>query len=102
MTPENFCYWLRGFIEISTAGTFPEIHLDSDQINVIKDHLDLVMIKKTPTREAMLVKPDSGQATPLHAVKLPEHMFTGLTCSLPTQEIGFRSIYHDNNTRYCK
>lgn len=39
MTPQNFCYWLQGFFEISgtTATT-----LNQEQIKMIKSHLRLV------------------------------------------------------------
>lgn len=44
MTPENFCYWLRGYIELSGPGT----NLSPEQIKIINDHLSLVMQKVTP------------------------------------------------------
>jgi hypothetical protein len=46
MTPENFCYWLNGFIEINQ----PE-EITEKQLQIIKDHLKLVMEKKTPHRD---------------------------------------------------
>lgn len=46
MTPENFAYWLKGFIEISETST-----LNEKQTQIIKDHLDLVFNKVTPTYE---------------------------------------------------
>lgn len=45
MTPENFTFWLQGFMEIQNPTT-----LDKDQIQIIKDHLDLVFNKVTPVR----------------------------------------------------
>lgn len=45
MTPENFCYWLQGFIEIGN----PE-NITAAEIQVIKDHLQLVFKKETPVR----------------------------------------------------
>jgi hypothetical protein len=44
MTPENFCYFLQGFIEVSGPVT-----MSKQQVQIIKDHLDLVFEKKTPT-----------------------------------------------------
>lgn len=38
MTPENFCYWLRGLIEVGK----PKL-LTKDQIDIISKHLDLVL-----------------------------------------------------------
>lgn len=45
MTPEQFTYWLQGFMEISNPTT-----LDETQIQIIKDHLALVFDKQTPDR----------------------------------------------------
>lgn len=43
MTPEQFIYWLKGFIEIDNPK-----NLDSKKVKIIKDHLDLVFNKVTP------------------------------------------------------
>lgn len=48
MTPENFTYWLQGYLELSRRGTINRnVPLDSVQIKIIEDHLDLVFTKKT-------------------------------------------------------
>ncbi len=44
MTPEQFTYWLQGFFEITENPT-----LSPKQIKIIKDHLELVFDKKTPS-----------------------------------------------------
>jgi hypothetical protein len=44
MTPENFCYWLQGLLEIGN----PE-ELSKNQIEIIQEHLDLTLNKSTPT-----------------------------------------------------
>lgn len=44
MTPENFVYWLQGFLELSH-----QTSLDETQTKMIRDHLNLVFEKKTPT-----------------------------------------------------
>ena len=57
MTPENFVYWLQGYFEIndaagpSTTSITPGKlkYLGEAQLQVIKDHLKLVLEKKTPT-----------------------------------------------------
>jgi len=56
MTPENFVYWLQGYFEINdaagisttsvTLGTLK--YLNEKQLQVIRDHLKLVLEKKTP------------------------------------------------------
>lgn len=45
MTTENFTYWLKGFFEISDSNNLTE-----KQVQIIKDHLDLVFNKVTPDR----------------------------------------------------
>ena len=48
MTPEQFTYWLQGFMEISNPTT-----LNETQTQVIKDHLALVFNKQTPDRTSV-------------------------------------------------
>lgn len=45
MTPENFCYWLQGLLEVGQPDT-----LNQEQIKIIQDHLTLVFTKLTPNR----------------------------------------------------
>ena len=45
MTPENFVYWLQGFLEIEDPKTINE-----QQVQIIKDHVALVLKKETPNR----------------------------------------------------
>lgn len=42
MTPENFCYWLQGYIELSNCKS-----LTPEQVQMISDHLQLVFKKET-------------------------------------------------------
>ena len=42
MTPENFCYWLQGVIEVVD----PQ-ELNREQVEIIKEHLRLVFRKET-------------------------------------------------------
>lgn len=51
MTPENFCYWLQGYFEISHTKT-----LNAMQIQVVQDHLNLIFDKVTPDRGTFLTK----------------------------------------------
>lgn len=48
MTPENFVYWLQGYMEIHSPATLGE-----DQVKIIRDHLNLVLEKKTPNRNTI-------------------------------------------------
>lgn len=45
MTPEQFVYWLQGFMEMADPK-----ELNETQTQQIKDHLKLVFDKKTPNR----------------------------------------------------
>lgn len=45
MTPENFCYWLQGCLEISNPRSLNEL-----ETQIVKDHLSLVFKKETPNR----------------------------------------------------
>lgn len=45
MTPEQFTYWLQGYMEVS--GVYPT----ETQWKVIKDHLQTVFHKVTPQRD---------------------------------------------------
>ena len=48
MTPEQFVYWLQGFMEVANPTT-----LDETQTQQIKDHLNLVFDKQTPDRNSV-------------------------------------------------
>ena len=43
MTPEQFCYWLQGFSELSGEGGAPSL----EQWRMVQEHLALVFNKKT-------------------------------------------------------
>ncbi len=43
LSPERFIYWLQGFLEIEEPKDLTE-----KQLNIIKDHLNLVFNKVTP------------------------------------------------------
>lgn len=45
MTTDQFAYWLQGYFEISGSSS-----LSDTQVQIIKDHLDLVFKKVTPNR----------------------------------------------------
>ena len=55
MTPENFCYWLQGLLEIGDPST-----LDAQQVLIIKDHLTLVFKKETTAIKVTLKEDDSA------------------------------------------
>ncbi len=52
MTPEQFTYWLQGYMEIHhpSCKSPTEIALTEQQVQIIRDHLKTVFDKKTPER----------------------------------------------------
>jgi len=79
MTPENFVYWLQGYFEINdaagasttsvTPGTLK--YLNEKQIQVIRDHLKLVLEKKTPVRLPYSFSPPTGIINPYYSYNSP-------------------------------
>lgn len=58
MTPENFCYWLQGYLELDEQAVEPRpMQLSAAQVIVIKDHLALVFNKQTPNRSTTRSQP---------------------------------------------
>lgn len=62
MSPESFCYWLQGFFEMQEG----EVELSPKQIQMVRDHLDLVfekgrVVQKTRSTESALEKLLRGQ-----------------------------------------
>jgi hypothetical protein len=54
MTPEQFCYWLQGFFEISGAEK-----IDARQTKEIKNHLSTVFEKVTPDVSIPFIQPQT-------------------------------------------
>lgn len=44
MDPLSFAYWLQGYFELTDSGQ----QMSAQQVQIIKDHLDLVFTKVTP------------------------------------------------------
>lgn len=77
MTTEQFVYWLQGFLELSGATT-----LNEQQIQVIKEHIALVLTKVTP----------SG-VTPVPAITVPNTLSLPwlITCTAENKNIDLSS-----------
>lgn len=63
MEPINFCYWLRGYIELTEKGKT----LTAKQMEAVKAHLDLVL---EPTAKNTLSAKFSGFSEPKTKAKL--------------------------------
>lgn len=65
MSPENFAYWLQGYLEIGNIKK-----LDEKQIQIIKDHLKQVFTKVTPDRNkpGLLTEQDLAEAISLRHI----------------------------------
>lgn len=48
MTPEQFVYWLQGYVEICKPQERSNEYYDVAAWQEIKNHLDLVLLKQTP------------------------------------------------------
>ncbi len=48
MTSENFVYWLQGYFELAKNNE----GLTSDQVNIIKEHISLVLENRTESDSA--------------------------------------------------
>jgi hypothetical protein len=64
MTPENFCYWLQGLLEIGDPS-----ELNMTQVEIIKDHLNLVFKKETTPKQDLYIQIRDSLKTDLQ--KLP-------------------------------
>lgn len=62
MTPENFCYFVQGYFEITKAVT-GKLEVDPIAIKVIDDHLQLVFKKETPKYAQLDQLPQTGITT---------------------------------------
>lgn len=64
MSPEQFCYWLQGFVEMN-----PNAMLTGTQWQIVKDHLKLVMDKQTPQRATPPIPYNPGVIFPQDVFK---------------------------------
>ena len=67
MTPEQFCYWLRGAIEVWPDAQ--ESGLSGEQVKSISAHLDLVMTPVVARAKEAVKEPPSQ--------KVPTYVTTG-------------------------
>lgn len=84
MSPENFCYWLQGALELG------EDEFNHDQVQIIKDHLNLVFQKETPDRttDKLLDLFKQGQQFPKQGVGDQIRTFPFPTTTTPAPVTG--------------
>ena len=82
MTPEQFCYWLQGFFEISNVDS-PNSNITPERELVIRDHLKLVFAKETPDRGS---GGGGGHPRPDPWSDVTLSPQTAITCSMPFWE----------------
>ena len=58
MEATDFCYWLQGFFELSE-----DKKLTPKQVEIIKDHLQLVFNKVTPDRSSSASMPSNSTSS---------------------------------------
>lgn len=76
MTPEQFVYWLQGFLETSNP-----ISINATQTRQIKDHLNLVFEKVTPTTVVETTPPlNIIQPKPYNYNSGPDNINTTILC----------------------
>lgn len=69
MTPEQFCYWLQGYLEITDVLETRPAGLTEKQRQVVCDHLNLVFTKVTPNRKEPVVLSETTEGKPLKKKK---------------------------------
>lgn len=70
MNTQDFCYWLKGFSELSGAQPTPE------QWQSIKEHLDTVFVKVTPPVKATPPQLDADKLRDIFDRAAKEHQKT--------------------------
>lgn len=96
MTPEQFCYWLNGFGELTTEAPTPE------QWKAIKEHLETVFAKVTPSAPGYLgqdprrlgqaIASDAFAERNLAAMRRKEASIAPLTAAPPTSPPNWHAL----------
>jgi hypothetical protein len=81
MNERDFVYWLNGYLELTG-----ETSLSPAQVQIVKDHLNLVLDKKTPSRELKQTPPPFRPLDPnqkmclLDGISIDPSLKTIMTC----------------------
>jgi hypothetical protein len=83
MTPENFVYWIQGYIELTKAYE-NDLGMTEKQVKCIEDHVNLVLKKETPNRTS-----DSFPVgTLLNYDQVTDEFSPSLRCDLEVYNVG--------------
>jgi hypothetical protein len=98
MTPRDFVYWLNGYFELRAKAHSGEF-LSTEQVELIKSHLALVMEKVTPAveeigrlvpRDPPMYIPPVITPSPITGPYAPISVYCGSTSQLECADIGER------------
>ncbi len=71
MSPQDFCYWLQGYLEVANPET-----VSKEQLGVIQKHLNMVFLHeidpKYPNQEK-LDEAHNGPTKPPGSIPMPVH-----------------------------
>lgn len=62
MTPENFVYWLQGYLELCEPAV-----ITHREVEIIKQHIALVLEKKTPSNPLTISPGMISSPSPNHS-----------------------------------
>jgi len=94
MNSTQFTYWLKGFFEISDSK-----ELTDKQVQIIKDHLNLVFTKVTPYRSMPSISP--GNTTSDVNIEPGNPIYKSIFESLPNNGVVCSSSEELPPTSYC-
>jgi hypothetical protein len=83
MNSLNFCYWLQGYVELSTNNK----GLSPKQLDMVREHLKLVFKKETPDQDVLNVQLCSPQPLGNFADYYPTQNASVAHCSVGEVEV---------------
>lgn len=80
MSPESFCYWLKGWFELNDAHGFDRFEPSIECVDTIKAHLDLVFVNVTKPAIPVQTEKSSPFITGQIDYNFPKHKEETLYC----------------------
>jgi hypothetical protein len=97
MSPENFCYWLQGYFELTRESP----GFDMSQVEEIKNHLKLVLTKVTPSYSIPYVGTSIPPTQPFTVTCSTDTTQTSGYCAPSTSLAQLGQSFDINNIKYC-